>query len=69
MPKPPRLETGMEISARMVVATPQKIRTSGWNQAVRPSTISRMPMIIEPAPAVVDIATVRPPRLRWAYGK
>lgn len=66
IPKPPRLDTGIEISARIVTATPQNTRTIGWNHALIPSTIISRPMIREPAPAVVDIATVRPPSVRCA---
>ena len=36
---------------------------------VSPSTTSSTPMISEPAPAVVAIASVSWPSVRFAYGK
>ncbi len=66
MPNPARLETGIDTRISSVVATPAKIRTAGWNQAVSPRMISSTPMISEPAPAVVDMAMVTPPNDRCA---
>lgn len=69
MRKPPMLETTRETSESMIVATPAKTRATAWNHMVSPSVTSSTPMISEPAPAVVAMATVSPPRLRCAYGK
>lgn len=69
MTKPPILATGREISASRMAATPANVRTTLWNHMVRPSVTSRTPMISEPAPAVVDMASVMLPRCMLAYGK
>ncbi len=49
----------METSASRIAATPAKVRTCFWNQRLMPRTQSSTPMIRKPAPAVVDIASVR----------
>ena len=51
----------METSASRIAATPAKTRTMLWNHMVRPSVTSSTPMIREPAPAVVAIASVMLP--------
>lgn len=60
------LATGMEISASRMAATPAKTRTMLWYHIVRPSVISRTPMIRDPAPAVVDMASVMLPSVMLA---
>ncbi len=60
------LATGMEISASRIDATPANTRTMWWNHIVRPSVISRTPMMSDPAPAVVDMASVMLPRCMFA---
>jgi hypothetical protein len=67
--KPPKLATGIETRPSRMVATPAKTRTMGWNHMVRPSTISRTPMISDPDPVVVDIRTVSWPKVTLAYGR
>ncbi|CAM5342888.1 hypothetical protein STENM223S_04827 [Streptomyces tendae] len=59
MRKPPRLDTGMDTSASRIAATPANTRTCFWNHRLMPRTTSSTPMIRDPAPAVVDIASVR----------
>lgn len=46
-----------------------KIRVACWNHMVRPSVNSSMPMMREPAPAVVAMAMDMVPNLTVAYGK